>query len=432
MTRSLTVAAPKVLPIPKETMRAGIGVVGTASFGEQVDKTGAFLSTAWKAIPRETGILPVAVRSMPGRLAHMNRESSGTLVSGRAESPIAGLRPLLIATVLVLVSCSQPAQLTEIRGQTMGTTYSVKVVGEVRNPEGLKRAIDSLLEEINRQMSTYRDDSEITLFNESRSPSPFLVSSEFATVVERSLVWSQRTQGAFDVTIFPLLRLWGFAPGQPFPPRLEELPEQETVRKTLLSVGFEKLSVRDGHLSKNVPDLQIDLGAIAKGYGVDAVAEFLEGQGFQRFLVEIGGEVRCMGKNPQDVDWRVGIRKPLPGSSLEEPEWILLLHDSAVATSGDYESFVEREGVLYSHEIDPRTGWPARGGVASATVSGPTCLDADALATALMILSPDKGLRLVESLEDFEAFLVTRTSSGSFSLRKSSGMELVERSLTNQ
>jgi thiamine biosynthesis lipoprotein len=337
-----------------------------------------------------------------------------------------------IVAALVLAGCGQD-DLREIRlsGLTMGTTYSVKAVVSASDPSDeaeLKPEIERLLREISRQMSTYVVDSEISLFNESQSTEPFLVSSEFAGVVQRAIRWSGESGGAFDITILPLLDLWGFGPKQKLPLLTGDLPTKELLQQTLQWVGFEKLSISNDSLVKAHPALKIDLGAIAKGYGVDAVFEWMLARGFDRLMVEIGGEVRASGKNLRGSDWKIGVRKPIPRSGSEGQavlQWILPLRGQAVATSGDYESFFELDGQVFSHEIDPRTGYPARNGVASVTVVAPNCMDADALATALMVLGLEKGMELIESLGGYEALVVIREQDG-LRWQASPGMQLTE------
>ncbi|NOZ03337.1 MAG: FAD:protein FMN transferase [FCB group bacterium] len=329
--------------------------------------------------------------------------------------------------LLLFVGCTRKPPEIVLTGQTMGTTYTVKVLpGDLPvNSESLQAGIDSVLVEINRQMSTYSEQSEISRFNRSRDLAPFPVSSAFAAVVQRALEISALTKGAFDITVMPLVDLWGFGPHHSADDQIWSPPKASEIEIMLRKIGFDKLSVADGTIQKAIPGLQLDVNAIAKGYGVDAVANYLMDRGFNRFLVEIGGEVRGLGENQKGEPWLIGIDQPrlgsFPGADIRAT---VLLENNALATSGDYRNYFEYQGELYSHAIDPRTGYPTQSKVASATVMAPTCMDADALATALMILGEEEGLKLIESLPEVEALIIIRERDGQFRQRVSSGMKL--------
>lgn len=333
----------------------------------------------------------------------------------------------LLASLLAVCCTHRPPQVV-LKGKTMGTSYTLKVVpraGEKFDRAATQAGIDSLLGKINAQMSVYDPRSEISRFNRQISTAPVEISPEFLHVVGRALCWCGKTSGAFDITVLPLLDLWGFGPGHPFPLKPDAIPSQETIAKTMADVGCQYLLVSDEKLVKSRPGLKIDLGAIAKGYGVDAVFEYLAGGGLHDFMVEIGGEVRARGRNRTGSPWRLGIAKPVLGR-IPSPatEWVIALDNQAVATSGDYEDFFELGGRIYSHEMDARTGRPASNGIASATVTAPLCIDADALATALMVMEPEKGLALIESLPDTQALLIARRGHGGYQIMKTSGFVL--------
>ena len=345
-----------------------------------------------------------------------------------AQSERCAVRVLVFLTVVLLVGCTRRSPQVELTGETMGTSYTVKIVpraGDEPDQAGTQAGIESVLKKINSQMSVYDPGSEISRFNRQTSTEPVAISPEFLHVVSRSLHWSEETSGAFDITVLPLLDLWGFGPGHPFPPGLDSMPSEEAVARALSDVGYRNLRISGGMLAKSRPGLKIDLGAIAKGYGVDAVCEYLAARGLHDFMVDIGGDVRARGTNRAGSPWRLGIAKPLPGM-LPSPatEWVIALENQAVATSGDYQDYFEIGGQIYSHEMDPRTGHPARNGIASATVTAPLCIDADALATALMVLEPEKGLALIEFLPDTEALLIARSGEGHFQILKTSGFVL--------
>ena len=305
----------------------------------------------------------------------------------------------------------------------MGTTFQIKYVASdgLKNPTVLKAGVDSVLSEVNRQMSTYIPGSEISQFNRSESTEPIFVSKEFYYVVNRALYWSRKSNGAFDITVFPLLYLWGFGPGQTGMP--DQFPDSLSIHRRLSHVDYEKIRTEESSIVKLDPYISIDLNAIAKGFGVDAVFDYLKSQNIYDMMVEIGGEVRVIGRNAQDKIWAIAIEKPKLSADMGKGiDWVIDLNNQAMATSGDYRSYFEIDGNIYSHEIDPRTGYPSRTGVASATVIAPNCTDADALATALMLMPIADGLKLVDSIPKTEAFLMIRQPKNRFTYQQSSGM----------
>ena len=307
----------------------------------------------------------------------------------------------------------------------MGTTFQIKYVSTdgLAATTVLKVGVDSVLSEVNRKMSTYIPNSEISWFNRSESTEPISVSKEFYYVVNRALYWSRKSDGAFDITIFPLLYLWGFGPGETGIP--DQFPDSSSIHRRLSHVGYEKIRTEESSIVKLDPYISIDLNAIAKGFGVDAVFDYLKSQNISDMMIEIGGEVRVKGQNAQGKLWAIAIERPkLSADAREEFNWVIDLDNQAMATSGDYRSYFEIDGNIFSHEIDPRTGYPSRTGVASATVIAPKCTDADALATALMLMPITDGLKLVESIPKTEAFIIIRQPEDRFSYRQSSGINV--------
>lgn len=323
--------------------------------------------------------------------------------------------------LLGLFSCSSPPEEIHITGFTMGTTYSIKIVNDsdvdVDQLE-LKVEVDSVLVSFNQQVSTYIDNSEISIFNARSDTGWEDISDEFHEIVSIAENVSKLTEGAFDITVGPLVNVWGFGTSN----QLDwEPPKSENIVKIMNAVGYKNIEVGDGLIRKLNAATTIDLNAIAKGYGVDIVVDFLKKKGFYRILVEIGGEVRCSGKNRREQIWSVGIDQPIfdnaPGSSLQD---IIGLDNSALATSGDYRNYFYYDDKVFSHTIDPITGYPIEDGIASASVIAPTCIMADALATALMVIGTD-GINLIEQLDGVETLLVKRLSEGMFKTVTSSG-----------
>ena len=284
-------------------------------------------------------------------------------------------------------------ELRHFSGATMGTSYSVRVVVDASSDsssfdlESVKQKVDQRLREINRMMSTYDPKSELSRFNQSQSADWFPVSNETAQVVAFALKVAADSQGAFDPTVGPAVNLWGFGPG-----KNRELPPSEAeIAAALKQIGYTKLQARKNPpaLKKSQSDLYVDLSAIAKGFGVDDISRLLEKLGFPNSMVEIGGEVRTRGSKPGNAPWRIGVEKPdTQGRKLQE---IFELHDSALATSGDYRNFFERAGVRYSHTINPATARPVQHHLATVSVMAEECLEADALATTLLVMGDRVG-----------------------------------------
>ncbi len=312
--------------------------------------------------------------------------------------------------VVAGAGCERTApRLDEFSGPIMGTRYSVKVVDVPPDTdvEGLAGEVLATLERINAAMSTYLPESELSRFNTGRSDDWFAVSSETAHVVQAALDLSAATDGAFDPTVGPLVDLWGFGPTL----TAGALPDDAAIAAAQARVGWRHLSVRldPPALRKALPDLAVDLSAIAKGYAVDEVAALLEGAGVVDYLVDVGGELRVRGHNANDRPWGVAIEQPRPGGRAVQR--VVRLSSGAVATSGDYRNYYEIDGRRYSHEIDPATGRPVRHALASVTVLAATAMNADALATAYMVLGPEATLQRADR-DGVAALLLVRDGDG--------------------
>jgi thiamine biosynthesis lipoprotein len=311
-------------------------------------------------------------------------------------------------------------------GGTMGTSYSVTVKGYVSRAatDRLYQKIEVELAEVNQEMSTWIKDSEISRFNRSTNTEPFQTSEAFAQVVGAALELSASTGGAFDPTLNPLLNLWGFGSGSGNERR--KVPSDAEIAKVKNQTGWHQLHVdeKTSTLWKSIPGLQLDLGAIAKGYGVDAVGHLLDREGYKNWFVEIGGEVAVRGTNPDGVPWRIGIQFPTTNPVVDRLQGILNLAQGAVATSGDYRNYIEQDGLLYSHILDPRSGRAALSDTASVTVSAPDCMHADGIATALFVMGADEGLAWVEKQPEVEALFLVRGADGKISEKFSSGFEV--------
>lgn len=308
-----------------------------------------------------------------------------------------------------------------LAGATMGTTYHIKIIAPRADDMGtVKKRIDQRLEQLNQSMSTYRKNSEISRFNRLVGvEKPFAVSADFLKVMQAADAIHGLTAGAWDGTVYPLVNLWGFGRSGP----IDVAPSKAAIMRALEKVGFKHLDVSaDGSLAKHKSQVTVDLASIAKGYGVDATAELIRGLGYQNYLVEIGGEVFAAGRRKDGKPWKVGVNRPSKGASATQVYKALNLEDRAMATSGDYRNYVEIDGRIYSHIIDPRTGYPVNNGVVSASVIAPNCTLADGLATALMIMGPQKGVDLLNNLENVEGLIIVRKTDGKLADHWSRGM----------
>lgn len=293
-----------------------------------------------------------------------------------------------------LVQVEEPEPVWKLSGPTMGTRYAISVVGGSEfEANTLRDRIDQRLALVNRRMSTYDPESEISRFNSDESTTWFAVSSETQSVVAYALELASDSGGAFDPTVGPLVNLWGFGPDK----RRAEPPTEDEITAAQSQIGFSLIESRPDPpaIKKNAAAAYLDLSAVAKGYGVDVIAQLIEGEGYSSYLVEIGGEVRAKGAKPNGQPWRIGVEKADPGQSPtanQRPlQQVIELSDMAMATSGDYRNFFEHEGERYSHTIDPTTGRPVSHDLATVTVLAETCMQADALATALLVMGPHAG-----------------------------------------
>ncbi|WP_245883925.1 FAD:protein FMN transferase [Vibrio albus] len=312
-----------------------------------------------------------------------------------------------MVAVFFLTACSKAPEQVHLSGATMGTTYNIKYIeaDNVPEPEVLQQEIDNRLEKVNDQMSTYRKQSELSQFNQYKGSEPFAVSPEMITVVKEAIRLSKLTSGALDVTVGPLVNLWGFGPEA----RPDVVPTDEELAERRKITGIDKLSIDGNALRKSIPDLYVDLSTIAKGWGVDVIADYIESQGIHNYMVEIGGEIRMKGKNHENTGWRIAIEKP--DANERAIQEIISPGDMAIATSGDYRNYFERDGIRYSHIINPQTGKPISHKVVSVTALHPSCMTADGLATGLMVLGEEKGIELANE-KGFAVFMVVKTDDG--------------------
>ena len=340
--------------------------------------------------------------------------------------PIIGCT-VAIVSALTLSACQPEKQQTiTLQGETMGTTYTVKYLSDgqdkLPSPAEIQKRIDDALKEVNRQMSTYQPDSEISRFNQHTAGKPLRISIDFAHVTAEAIRLNRLTHGALDVTVGPLVNLWGFGPQK----EITHEPTAQEIQHASEMVGTDKLKLsQDGQqptLAKTHPEVYLDLSSIAKGFGVDKTAAELEKLNIGNYLVEIGGELHGKGHNAQGNPWRIGIEQPniVQGGATQIT---IPLDNKSLATSGDYRIFhVDKSGRRLSHIINPKTKQPISHNLASISVVAENATLADGLSTGLFVLGETEALKLAEQ-ENLAVFLIIRTPQGGYHTEMSSAFK---------
>lgn len=329
---------------------------------------------------------------------------------------------LLLGFLVICIACDSNRISTNITGQTMGTTYSIKIISQELslNQIILKEGIDSVLSKINMQMSTWDHNSEISRINRDHTKEPILLSPELQEVMSSAISISKKSNGVFDITIYELMSLWGFGPE---PKKID--PTNKEIKKVLENTGWKKINLVKNYLIREKKNLKFDLNAIAKGYGVDKVFQYLQSRGYNNIFVEIGGEVRCSGINLNNQSWRLGIEVPLVGGSINtQIAGIISLSDKAMATSGNYRNFVDIGGEIIGHTVNPILGRPVKTNVLSVTVISSSCMIADSWATTLMVLDYKNGKKLIEKENDLNVVWVIEMEDRSRRISSTNGISI--------
>lgn len=333
---------------------------------------------------------------------------------------------LAVSGCLLTAAAGADRPLTAWQGRTMGSDYTIKLLGAgLSGPEldAVKRAVEQRLLEINRQMSHYQPDSELSRFNRAPASIPFKVSSEFARVVRFSLDLARGSHGAFDPTLGPVINLWGFGESD----GEARVPTDADLAAARQRTGWRHLQVTgQRELLKDIPDLQLNLSAVAKGFAVDEIGRLLVARGCTNFHVAIAGEVLVRGPGPRHPGWRIGVSAPLEHWREQDPFLaVASLTNQAISTSGDYQKFFrDTDGRRRSHLFDPRTGRPVEHNLAGVSVVAPDSMTADALGTVLFVLGVEDGLRLLANWPDASAFFILREPNGTFRSRASPGFPI--------
>lgn len=303
---------------------------------------------------------------------------------------------LLLYFAIAFTSCRQEIPYLKIDGYAQGTTYHITYKGN----EDYSFVIDSLLHRFDLSLSTYIDNSIISRIN--RNDTTVVLDSLFIDFFKTSKQVYKQSEGAFDITVAPLVNAYGFG----FSKKTDI--DSALIDSIIQFVGMDKVQLVNCKLIKTDPRLMLDGNAIAQGQSVDYIARFLESKNIQNYLVEIGGEIRAKGLNPKQELWRVGLDKPIEHSdeSSRKLQAVIKLKNKSLATSGNYRKFYEEAGVKYSHTINPKTGYPAKQSILSATIVATDCIIADAYATTCMVIGLDKSIKLLKRLKGLDAYLI--------------------------
>jgi thiamine biosynthesis lipoprotein len=335
-------------------------------------------------------------------------------------------RLLAAAASLVLAACAsgppKSSGETLISGQTMGSAWTAKLAGPLPVPvEELRAGAQAQFDAVNLALSTYRPDSDLSRFNADDSGEWAAVSAELGEVLAYALSLAEASGGAYDVTVGPLVNLWGFGPD----PATNRVPEAAAIEAARARVGWLGVEVDlVNRRARKRPGMRVDLSSLGKGRGVDRVAEYLDSHGVTHYLIDLSGKLRARGSNARGTAWRVAVERPAADVSSSVPDVepaIVELNDESVATAGDYRRFFESGGKHYSHIIDPRTGYPVAHSTVSATAISAHCMQADALATVMMVMPPAEAMALAER-ERLGALLITHVDA-KYQVRRSAGWD---------
>ncbi|MCW3804998.1 FAD:protein FMN transferase [Plebeiibacterium marinum] len=325
---------------------------------------------------------------------------------------------LLIITVCILSSCQPKTyDYLKMQGKIFGTFYNI-IYQPVKENDSIDMGITKELDKVDWALSTFKDTSTISKFNFSNKG--ITIDPMMKYVYESGISIYKNTDGAFDMTVGPLVNAWGFG----F--KKKDNVTSGMIDSLLLNIGMDKVKLdTNNYLSKQQPEIMLDASAIAKGYGVDVVADYLASQGITNYMVEIGGEIRVAGINNKGIAWRVGIDKPIDDKAAisRELQDILSLTNVGLATSGNYRNFYVKNGKKYAHTIDPKTGYPVQHSLLSASIIAKECMVADGYATACMVMGLEKSMQVIESLPNIEGYFIYQDENGENQVKYTKGFE---------
>ncbi len=321
------------------------------------------------------------------------------------------LLPPLLAAVLLLAGCAARPDIVRLDGESMGSTWTVKYVGDAASSARVRAAIAQQLADVDAQMSTWKPESPLSRYNAAPPATWHVLPEALFAVMQRALALAAETDGAYDPTVGPLVELWGFGPGK----ARREPPSAADIDAVRMRIGWRRVQLDEAARRAFQPGgVHVDLSSIAPGYATDRIGEYLEGEGCSDYLVEVGGELRARGRKPDGGAWQVAVQRPVDndrGDGAIDAQHVVALRDAALGSSGDYRHFFEDNGRRYAHRIDPRTGWPLDNAVASVTALAVRGIDADPYATALSVLGPEAGMAFARA-HGFGALFILRKGDG--------------------
>jgi len=304
----------------------------------------------------------------------------------------------------------------KIEGEAQGTTYHISYFDSLNRD--FQPEIDQILADFDKSVSTYLPTSIISRINSNEKG--VKVDNYFKTCFKKAKEVWKNTNGAFDPTVYPLVNVWGFGPEK------KQRIEKNKIDSILEFVGFDLIKLKGNRIVKKDPRVQLDFNAFAQGYSVDVVAEFLNSKQIDSYLVEIGGEVYAKGKKPDNTNWTVGIEKPIDNKETENPlKAIIKLENLGIATSGDYRRYTVENGIKYAHHIDPKTGYPTKNNLLSASVFSKECITSDASATGILVMGIEKAKLFLKSHPEIQAYLIYSDNKGNYQVYETPGLQSI-------
>ncbi len=304
----------------------------------------------------------------------------------------------------------------KIDGYAQGSTYHITYID--KQSRDFQAEIEKILADFDNSLSTYIPNSIISRINSNQKN--VIVDNYFITCFNKAKEVWQNTEGAFDPTVYPLVNAWGFGPGK------KQKIEKSKIDSILKFVGFDLIKLKGNKVIKKDPRVALDFNAFAQGYSVDVVSEFLNSKGITSYIVEIGGEVYAKGKNVIGEFWKIGIEKPIDNKDSENPlKAIVNLENLAIATSGNYRRFIIEDGVKYAHHLDPKTGYPTKNNLLSASIFAKDCITSDAYATGILVMGLDKSKVFLQSHPEIQAYLIYSDDQGNYQVFETPGLKSI-------
>lgn len=319
-----------------------------------------------------------------------------------------------LSCLFVVAYCHSQSEPIKIEGFAQGTTYHITYCD--KENRDLKPEIEAILKDFDQSVSTYQKTSIISRINANEKE--VIVDKYFIACFKKAKEVWKNTNGAFDPTVYPLVNAWGFGPGK------KETIEKEKIDSILQFVGFDLIELKGNKIIKKDPRVALDFNAFAQGYSVDVVSDFLNSKGIYSYIVEIGGEVYAKGKKPDGENWKIGIEQPYDNKETENPYKVIVkLENLAIATSGNYRRFFIENGVKYAHHIDPKTGYPTKNNLLSASIFSKECISSDANATGVLVMGLEKAKEFLKSHPELQAYLIYSDENGNYQIFYTEGLK---------